>query len=323
MIVNQNRLPTAVGDWLRLGAIGLFLAAPSSYPATLWTGPDLKFTQSSSSRSDTILAGKVVLTRGNRDVLYNTAAGERSAGSASPADTEWAFGTLDDFDSLSYDTLEDMRNSNLKARILNQPMVMHIISEDIYLSVKFTAWGSHLSGGFAYVRSTPNVAITPTVSITDPSSGAVLTAPATLHLSATATATGSVVTNVDYFAAANLLGSATTAPFAVDASVAVAGTYTLTAVATASGVSATSGVVNVTIVSPGPISLSSPLLSSGSFSFSYSADPGLSYVVQSSSDLLSWAAIITNVASSNPATFTDPQVAGPARFYRVGRMPNP
>jgi hypothetical protein len=144
-----------------------------SQAATLWTGPNIKFTQSANSRSDVILAGKVVLTRSGNQVLYNTAAGERSAGASSPADTLWAFGSLTNFSALKYQSLESIRagaNGNLAARILNQPMVMHLTNEDIYLSIKFTAWGEHDAGGFAYTRSTP---VQPNVSITI-SSGATI-----------------------------------------------------------------------------------------------------------------------------------------------------
>ena len=34
--------------------------------------------------------------------------------------------------------------------------MLHLISDDIYLSIKFTSWGGS-SGGFSYNRSTPAV----------------------------------------------------------------------------------------------------------------------------------------------------------------------
>jgi archaellin len=142
---------------------------PLSHAATLWTGTNINFTESANSKSDVILAGKVVLTRGSNQVLYNTAAGETSAGASSPADTKWAFGTLTNFTKLSYQSLESIRiaaNGDLAGRILNQQMVMHLTNEDIYLSVRFTAWGQHGAGGFAYTRSTPVMSVQPTVSIT-------------------------------------------------------------------------------------------------------------------------------------------------------------
>jgi hypothetical protein len=157
---------------------GLFILVADglslSQAATLWTGPNIKFTQSANSRSDVILAGKVVLTRSGSQVLYNTAAGERFAGASSPADTQWAFGSLTNFSTLKYQSLESIRtgaNGNLGARILNQPMVMHLTNEDIYLSVKFTAWGEHGAGGFAYTRSTP---VQPNMSITISSGASII-----------------------------------------------------------------------------------------------------------------------------------------------------
>ena len=80
--------------WLRGGLLVVaWFPLPSSHASTLWTGPNTHFTQSPAAPSDAILPGKVVLTRGSNQVLYNTAAGESFAGASSPADTEWAFGT--------------------------------------------------------------------------------------------------------------------------------------------------------------------------------------------------------------------------------------
>jgi hypothetical protein len=311
-------------SYLRLGAAlwALVLATPLP-AATLWTGPNMTYTKSASTPNDTILAGKVVLHRGTRDVLYNTAAGETRAATSSPANTEWGFGALTNYQNLSYRSLESMRDGNLAGLILNRPMVMHIISEDIYLSVKFTTWGQHGVGTVSYIRSTAPAGAAPTVSITSPQSGAVFAAPATVALSASATVTGGTVTNVQYFAGATSLGSATAAPFSLSASIPAAGNYALTAVATAAGVSSTSAVVNVSIVMPASVSLSSAGIQNGSFSFNYSADPGLSYVVQASANLADWVPLATNVATSATATFSDSNVSSAARFYRVGRLLNP
>ena len=297
------------------------LALPSSQATTVWTGPTINFTQTSTLRSDVIVAGKVVLTRGSRDVLYNTAAGETSAGAASPADTRWAFGALTNYSKLSYQTLSSLRNGNLGARILNQAMVMHLVNEDIYLSVKFTDWGEHLAGGFAYARSTAAVAVAPTVSITSPSPGATFAAPASVVL--TATASGGSVTNVEFFAGTTSLGQATASPFSVTGSIPNPGAYTLTAVATAGGVSGTSPVVNITVVAPVAVALTAPSAAGGLFSFSYSATPGSSYVVERSSDLVNWVAVVTNVASSSQVPFSEGLTATPSRYYRVGLLPTP
>ncbi|MGH7973825.1 MAG: Ig-like domain-containing protein, partial [Limisphaerales bacterium] len=231
---------------------------PLSHAATVWNGPTINFTESAATPSDKILAGKVVLTRGGNNVLYNTAAGESFAGASSPLDTEWGFGTLNNSATLTYQSLASLRNGDLAAVILNQQMVMHIKSADIYLSVQFTAWGQHGAGGFAYTRSTAALVVQPTVSITSPASGAVFPAPATVELTSDATVSGGTVTNVQYFAGSTPLGSATVSPFHVTGSIPNAGGYDLTAVATAAGVSATSAVVHVTVVAAPAVTITQP-----------------------------------------------------------------
>ncbi|MGO8678169.1 MAG: Ig-like domain-containing protein [Limisphaerales bacterium] len=298
------------------------MTLPLGHAATVWTGPTMNFSKSAATPSDVIIAGKVVLTRGNNQVLYNTAAGETSAGSSSPADTMWAFGALTNYAKLSYQSLASLRNGDLAGRILNQPMVVHLVNEDIYLSVKFTAWAQHLSGGgFAYTRSTPAVSVEPTVSITSPRAGATFAAPASVGL--TASVAGGSVTNVEFFAGGTLLGQATATPFSIAGSISAPGSYALTAVATAGGVSATSSVVNITVVAPVPVSMTAPSVGGGLFGFSYSANPGLSYVVQSSANLVDWVSVATNVASSTLVSFSEALTANPSRYYRVGRLPNP
>ncbi len=299
---------------------------PITHAQTVWTGPTIKFTQTthSSSDSDTILAGKVALSRGAAQWLFNTAAGETSAGSTSPKDTMWAFGSIANFSTLKYSTFDALRNGDLASVILNKPMVVLLVNEKIYLSLTFTAWGQHGSGGFAYTRSTAGVvAPTPTVSIDSPADGIVVAAPANLTIKATATVSSGTITNVAFFAGATLLGSATAAPFSVTATNLAANTYDLTAVATAAGVSATSSVVHVTVVAPGTISSSAPAIAGTLFSFDYTANPGLSYIVEDSSDLINWVPITTNVAASTTVTFTDSSGIVAQRFYEVVLQPNP
>jgi hypothetical protein len=134
---------------------------------------------------------------------------------------------------------------------------------------------------------------------------------------------GGSVTNVAFFASTNSLGAVQSAPFTITAGGLAAGPYALTAVATAGGISATSSVVNITVVSPVPITLSSPRITNSQFAFDYSANPGLSYVVQNSSNLIDWLPLVTNVPASNSVHFTDSFTPNGARYYRVGRLPNP
>jgi hypothetical protein len=305
-------------------SILIFAIARSTPAATLWTGPNITFTQSATTPKDVLISGAVSLTRAGNHWLYNPDGGDTGPAVGTPSDTLWAFGTLANYASLSYQTFDSYRNGNLSAVLLpNKPMVVHLVNEDIYLALTFTAWPAG-GGFFAYTRSTPAaVAPTPTVAITNPASSAVFAAPANVTIAANASVSAGSVTNVAFFGNGSPLGSRQATPFSITTGNLSAGAYSLTAVATAAGISATSSVVNINVVSPVATSLSSAKTGNGKFSFSYSANPGLRYVVQNSSNLVNWTPIITNVAPSNPAFFTNNLNPIGASFYRVGRLPNP
>jgi len=388
---------------------GLLVVNSQASTPTIWSGPNTVFTQSGGN-SDTIVAGKVVLTRGANEVLYNTAAGEGSAGSSSPLDCMWAFGSIANYSTLTYKTMASLRNGDLAAVILNKPMVLHLVNENIYLPIEFTAWGQHFAGGFSYTRATSTPVTQPTVTFTAPANGAVYAAPAVVPLSASTTggpvgsvqffnhstllgtatsspftytqtfaapgtfvltavatagsltATSGVVnltviapptvtitapaagtvyaapanvrlqattggggsaTNVQYFAGSTLLGGASGSPFSVTGTLAAAGSYPLTAVVTSSGIMRTSAVVNVSVVTPAPITLTVPAIAGGLCSFSYTTTPGLSYVVQTSPDLTNWTAQATNVAAGAAGSFSESLLTAPSHYYQVELLPNP
>jgi len=325
----------------KAGLTLLALAAPPAHASTVWTGPATNYTQpaafnTSVPASDQLanvdqITADVWFTRGTDHPPFNAAPPYNETsynGSTSPENTEWAFGNITDYTNLSYDTWANTTGStqdrDLSLSLPNNPLVLHIISDDIYLSVEFSSW-THQGAGFTYSRSTPAVVIppAPTVSITNPVAGAVFSAPATLKLGATAAVSSGTVTNVAFFAGATLLGAAQTSPFKTTSSSLAAGNYSLTAVATAAGISTTSTVVNVSVVAPVAVSNSVPAVAGGHFSFSYSANVGLAYVIQRSADLIHWSPVSTNVASSNPVHFADTATVGAAGFYRVVRQPNP
>jgi hypothetical protein len=74
---------------------------------------------------------------------------------------------------------------------------------------------------------------------------------------------------------------------------------------------------------PTPAILSSANINNGQFTFSYTADAGISYVVQSSTNLVDWVSLVTNVAPGSPVLFTNPLNSTGIQFFRVGRLPNP
>jgi hypothetical protein len=257
MNFERTHPPITIGTRIIRYLLAIFVM-PAIHAATIWTGPNITWTKSGATPSDTIIAGKVVLMRGSRDVLYNKAAGENSAGSASPKDTMWAFGSIANATSLTYQTMESLRNGNLSQRIVNQPMVVHLVAEDIYFSIKFSNWGQFGSGTVSYTRSTPAAAVPPTVSITSPSNGASFSAPASFTLTANAAVTGGTVTNVEFFAGNTSLGHATTSPFTITGNISAPGSYVLTAVATAGGVSTTSAAVNISVALATTIAITAP-----------------------------------------------------------------
>lgn len=265
---------------------------------------------------DELIPGAVSLTRGFSQWLYNPDAGDQGPGPNTPTDTEWAFGSLDNYAGLSYLPFASYRNGDFSDVLVGNPLVVHLIKEDTYLSLTFSAWPQH-GGSIAYTRSTPLVAIT------NPISNLVLAAPANVTIGAFASTVNGPITNVAFFTNGILLGAVHSAPFTISPGNFTAGSFALTAVATAGGIATTSSPIFLTVVSPMAIALSAPGITNGQFGFDYSADPGLNYVVQSSSNLKNWQSLVTNVATGNPMTFSTNFTTDAALYYRVGRLPNP
>jgi hypothetical protein len=312
----------------RLALVACFAATMFSAHAapTLWTGPNTNYTQSAAHPADVLIPGAVSLSRNFSHWLFNTNIDHFGASTGTPSDTEWAFGALTNFASLSYKTFDLYRNGNLSGVLVGvppKPMVVHLINENIYLSVTFTAWPSG-GGFFAYTRSTPPAAVAPSpvVAVNNPASGATFAAPANVAIAAGATVSSGTVTNVAFFANSSLIGSRQSAPFSITASNLSVGPFALKSVATAGGISTTSSVVNISVVTPVVTSLSASAAVNNQFSFAYSANPGLRYVLESSSNLFNWTPLVTNIAAGNPAFFTN-GISESANFYRVGRLPNP
>jgi plastocyanin len=169
--------------------------------------------------------------------------------------------------------------------------------------------------------------VPPSVAITSPTDAATFAAPWTGTIRAAVSDTDGTVSKVDFFAGATLLGTVANPQANTSFTVTnlAAGHYTLTAVATDSGGAATTSAgVGVTVVTPVAIYLSSPQrVSPSAFQFSYSANPGLTYVVLRSEALASLAPISTNTATSSTVSFLDNNATGAVSFYGVHLMPNP
>jgi hypothetical protein len=94
--------------------------------------------------------------------IFNAASESVYASHFSPKGTEWAYGFLTNYASLSYTNWEDCYGSApvLINNITSTNVVVHLIADDIYLSLKFTSWGGP-GAGFTYTRSTPPQAAPP------------------------------------------------------------------------------------------------------------------------------------------------------------------
>src|ERR1035441_4866092 len=218
--------------------MGLCLAALSGplsgRAATIWTGPTTTFVNNAGSDptqavNQDRLTPNVWITRGSSQGIYNAKTETGFTHDLSPADTEWADGTIANYSSLPYMNWNAWAQSHPGGPVatVGVSAVVHLISDDIYLNVQFTSWGQR-TGGFSWQRSTPASAdMPPTVAITSPTNGASFTAPANVPITATANESDGSVTNVQFFDGATSLGNDTTSPYSVTASLA-AGSHALT-----------------------------------------------------------------------------------------------
>ena len=126
----------------------------------IWNGSLITFEKSdgadpTAEANQDRLTSNVWITRGNNGgQIYNIAKENTSNKDNSPTGTAWAIGTLDQIESLSFNKFR-VAVGNPKD-VIGKDLVMHLIEDDIYLSVKFSSWSSGQKGGFAYSRSTSN-----------------------------------------------------------------------------------------------------------------------------------------------------------------------
>jgi plastocyanin len=156
----------------------------------------------------------------------------------------------------------------------------------------------------------------PSVSITNPADGARFAAPANVVLTASATQAGGAITNVQFFSGGSPLGAVANPPYSVAVNNAAAGNYAFTAVAMNNlGGMATSSVVNVFVETNAV--LSNPMFTNGLFLLTVNGIAGQTYATETSSNLVNWSAISTNLAPSNSFPVVDPSATNAApRFYR-------
>jgi len=133
---------------------GVVAGAPA-LAQEVWPGYAAAFTKPDGAdwtlpeHQDRITPG-VWITRGSSGGLFNIAA-EPGYTPASPAGTEWAIGTTAEYESLEYMSWRDAVMM-CPPCVIGTPMGVHLISEDIYIDIRMTAWSQGAGGGFAYER---------------------------------------------------------------------------------------------------------------------------------------------------------------------------
>jgi hypothetical protein len=131
------------------------LAALPGFAAEVWNGPTIGFTNFTVFDVDQITPS-VWITRGSTMGLFNAVVENHYTHSLSPIGTEWAYGELTNYASLTYNDWEDWfggRNGGGPPSTIGKDAVLHIIPEDIYIGITFTSWAIG-GGGFTYTRTT-------------------------------------------------------------------------------------------------------------------------------------------------------------------------
>ncbi len=144
---------------------------------TIWKGPKITFTKADNAdwnlaTNQDRITDKVSITRKGGRGIFNILVESDSEGDTGysydprPTGTEWAYGTTENYTSLTYKRLSDLIGSgNFENIVDDRNMVLHLITDDIYIDIKFLSWtagdgdGNSNGGGFSYERSTPNVVI--------------------------------------------------------------------------------------------------------------------------------------------------------------------
>ena len=126
----------------------------------VWSGPPIAFTNAPGSdptqpQNQDRITDNVWITRAGTQGIFNIEREQSYTHTLSPIGTEWAYGTTATYANLAYTDWETWTGGpgGGPPSTINQNAVLHLLSGNIYIDIKFTAWG-HPGGGFAYLRST-------------------------------------------------------------------------------------------------------------------------------------------------------------------------
>jgi hypothetical protein len=147
--------------------LGAFLPAAAA-ALQVWSGRTFVFTKPNGAdwtlpeNQDRITAS-TWLTRASNHGLFNIAQEDTYTTLVSPLNTAWATGNAVDWPSLTFAPWQTW-NGSFPPSMVGVDAVVHLISDDIYLDIRFESWTSGFGGGgFAYARATA-----PPVAVDDP-----------------------------------------------------------------------------------------------------------------------------------------------------------
>jgi hypothetical protein len=180
-----------------------------------------------------------------------------------------------------------------------------------------SAYGGGPWGGTVVV----DVNLPPSVSITSPTNGAMFTAPGSFAIEADATDPNvNDLSDVEFWVNDTLVDDVYAYPYATTVTNLAPGTYTLKAIAWDYSNARATNSISVQVVSPAPITLGSCNVAGGKVVFSVNGlSTGTTNVLQSSSNLVNWYPILTNISDGTPLNVTNASVNG-AQFFRVMQL---
>ena len=123
----------------------------------IWSGPNIEFKKEvgddpKDKLNQDEITSSVSITRGNNGEIYNAISEEKAQKGISPLGTQWAIGSVENISTLSFSSFRNAVGS--PKNVVGKSLILHIIKEDVYLSVEFTNWGQGQKGNFTYIRST-------------------------------------------------------------------------------------------------------------------------------------------------------------------------
>ena len=126
----------------------------------VWTGNLITFTkiddtdESLGEYQDRITDNVWITRKLSGGQIYNAVVESTPDKDTSPLGTEWAEGVINDYASLRYTTF---RAATVKPKnAVGKTFVVHLIADNIYLSVKIISWSNNKMGGFSYQRTSPS-----------------------------------------------------------------------------------------------------------------------------------------------------------------------